>query len=499
MRVLFCQPVSGLLEPSVHIRMCYVEPLGIEYLAAAAEAAGHHASIEYPVIADSEIVEAVIREKPDVVAISIYTYAFREAVRWARALKDAFPEAILIAGGHHPTAEPEAVLHAGFDYVVIGEGEQSLLELLSTIQSGRRECLPNGVATMVEGRMTTGAERQRIRPLEAVPWPRRLPHILADAKNFQVIDPPPSRQVNLAQVSYSRGCPNNCAFCSSAQMWRRKVVWRRPSDVLDEVEHLVATHGTNVIYFPDLELNASAKRLHELCDEFQRRGNPIRWWGLFALRGLDRELLAHLYEAGCVKLSLGVEAIGDDALARLCAGKAPCWEDILTMFQTAHNIGLITRVFLMIGNSEDTPEYYEELCAELPRLAADDMRVSFTTPFPGTDLYRRAKRDGLLAVKDLTQYTTEKPILHNPSMTPAQMFEWRQRIIDVFYSNDLYAERTRERVWKRPALRESYLQYYDRLLNTGTLGQATIERLCSLVAAISAKKKGTTCQVVSRV
>lgn len=481
MRVLFCQPVNDLLEPSVHIRMCYVEPLGIEYLAAATEAVGHEALIEYPVIADSEIVEAVRRERPDAVAVSIYSYAFPEAVRWAHAIKSVAPQTVLIAGGHHPTAEPQDVLDAGFDYVVIGEGEQSLVELLSALRSGHTPELPAGVAAIRGGKMHRGQARQRISPLEALPWPTRLPHILADAKNFQVIDPPPSRQLNLAQVTYSRGCPNNCAFCSSAQMWRRKVVWRDPANVLDEVEHLADTYGTNVVYFPDLELNASPKRLHDLCDEFQRRGNPLRWWGLFALHGLDAELLKHLLAAGCVKLSLGVEAVGDEALARLCAGKAPRWEDVLNTFQTAHSIGLITRVFLMIGNAEDTPGYYEDLCAELPHLAADDMRVSFTTPFPGTDLYRTAKAAGTLAVTDLAQYTTEKPILFNPTMDAEQMLEWRQKIIDVFYSNTLYAERTRNRIKRWPSLRSSYLEYYDRLLATGSLGSDSMEKVRFLV------------------
>ncbi len=484
MKLLFSQPVSDLLEPSVHIRMCYVEPLGIEYLAAAAERAGHESYIEYPVFSEAEILNTVEQERPDVLAVSIYSYAFPEAARWAQRVKAALPGVVLIAGGHHPTAEPEEVLKAGYDYVVIGEGEQSLLDLLAVIESGMNGLLPAGVAALRNGQIERGAERDRIRPLDRVPWPKRLHRVLADARNFQVINPPPSQQVNLAQVSYSRGCPNKCVFCSSAQMWRRQVAWRSPSNVLDEIEYLAETFGTNVVYFPDLELNVSPRRLHELCDEFQRRRPPVHWWGLFAVKGLDLSLLTHLYEAGCVKLSLGVEAVGNEALARLCSGKAPRWEQVLDVFQMAHDIGLITRVFLMIGNSEDTPEYYQELCDEIPYLAADDMRVSFTTPFPGTELFARATEDGLLAVTDLAQYTTEKPILRNPTMTPSDMLDWRERIIDTFYGNDLYSQRTSMRVRQTPGLARSYIEYFDRLLAAGCLREYARSKLRALVARI---------------
>ena len=139
----------------------------------------------------------------------------------------------------------------------------------------------------------------------------------------------------------------------------------------------------------------------------------------------------------------------------------------------------------MIGNSEDTPEYYERLCKNLPHLAADDLRVSFTTPFPGTALFRRAKNEGLLSVEDLVEYTTEKPILHNPRMAAAEMLQWRQRITDIFYSNDMYAKRTEARVRQMPELRESYLEYFERLLISGNLEHQTKRRLRDLIAAIS--------------
>src|SRR3990172_1406198 len=193
MKVLLAQPVSGLLEPSVHIRMCYVEPLGIESICSATRAAGHKCTIAYPVVDTQTLGRILEEEKPSVLGISIYTYAIHEAVQWAKVARALFPEIRIVAGGHHPTAMPEQFLCEGFDYVVIGEGESTFAELLSYIELGENGPIPPGVATIREGAVECGTVRSRIKDLDILPPPDRIPAVLGQARNFQVIYPPPSQ------------------------------------------------------------------------------------------------------------------------------------------------------------------------------------------------------------------------------------------------------------------------------------------------------------------
>ena len=481
MRVLLCQPLGSLREPSVHIRMCYVEPLGLEYITSALQEAGHNVRLAFPIDSIGELKREIAQDQPDVVCISVYTYARDEATTWAKTVKEISPSTIVVMGGHHPTAVPEDVLGPYVDFAVIGEGEHTITHLLEAIGKGSDPNEVQGIAYLLGTQLVRTSARPRIHDIDALPYPHRMRSFLSEAKNYQVIVPPPSKQVSLAQVFYSRGCPNNCEFCSSALTWGRTVVWRKPDIVLDEIEKLQQDYGTNVVYFPDLELNTSPKKLHELCDEFQKRNLGVSWWGLFSARNLDDDLLDHLVESGCVKISVGVEGVGDAAIQNLKSRDDLKWEYIKGRFEKAQDVGLLTRVFIMIGNEWDTVEYYEYICKELPTLAADDLRVSFTTPFPGTSLYKRYLESNKNVVPDFSMYHTEYPVLINKHMSPSELLQWKFSIIESFYQSEYFKFRVISRIKKFPNLKQPYIEYLYRLRVKGGTSNIKIDELLNVL------------------
>lgn len=454
--------------------MCYVEPLGIEYIASSLEAAGHDVRISFPLESMGDLREEIILYQPHIVCISVYTYARDEAMAWARSVKAISPKIIVIVGGYHPTALPEDMLGPYVDYAVIGEGEHTITCLLDTIEKGDDPCNMQGIAYLVGNRLCKTLPRQRINDIDSLPNPHRMKSILQVSKNYQIMIPPPSRQVALAQVFYSRGCPNNCEFCASSQIWGRKRIYRKPENVLDEIEDLQQQYGTNIVFFPDLELNGSSKKLHELCDEFIRRDLDICWWGLFSPRKLDNDILYHIKEAGCVKISIGIEGIGDSAFKNLKSGIDLTWDNIKERFNKAQDIGLITRALIMIGNEWDTPEYYDYICGELPTLALDDIRISFTTPFPGTSLSMKYNKAHNALSKNYSLYHTEHPILRNKYFSVSDLFEWKREIIRSFYLSENYKYRVISRVTRFPILQQPYIEYLSKLKEKGELSNNSI-------------------------
>lgn len=284
--LILIQPLGNLTEPSGYMRTCYLEPITLEYLASAAEGAGYSSKVMTGNISSEELQKAIEQNKPLAVGFSVYTYAYENCLSLALAAKQKAKELgyklFTIFGGYHPSALPETVVSAPeVDFVVIGEGEVTLCELLDSLSQERDPINVAGLVFRQNGKLIRTHPRYRIQKLDQLHMPKRSQKYLNFTRQYQLAYPPPSKQVKVAQVMYSRGCPFSCYFCSSENIWGKQVFWRSPKLVLDEIEMLVVKFGTNLVYFPDLTINASRKKVLELCSEFKKRRLPVHWWALF--------------------------------------------------------------------------------------------------------------------------------------------------------------------------------------------------------------------------
>lgn len=463
--IFLIQSLGKLDQPSGFMRTCSLEPLALEYLESSVEEIGFNPELFFGKIDIEDLLLQIEKQRPFAVCFSVYTYQYIFSLEIADRIKNLAKKLdyspYIIFGGYHPTALPdETILNQSVDFVVIGEGEKTLQELIICLANRSELSRVKGILYEQSGQIIKTEVRERIKDIDDIPLPKRHLSILANTGQYQITYPPPSMQVNVAQVAYSRGCPFSCNFCSSENTWGKNVIWRDPIKVLDEIEMLHEKYGTNLIYFPDLTFNVNEKKVFEICDEFKKRNLPVWWWGLFRLDRLSKDMLIALKEAKCVKLSIGVETVDDDIAHNVKGDYSLVKEDYLEILRYADEIGLIIKAFLIVGFLHDTKDKILGYLEGLFELPLDEIRVTFITPFPGTKIWRDYKENYIdFKMTNWENFTTEEPIILHPSLSNKELIDLRHQLVRDFYLNPKYLEHIANKICSHPNLRDSYLEY----------------------------------------
>ncbi|MFA5369769.1 MAG: cobalamin-dependent protein, partial [Candidatus Omnitrophota bacterium] len=184
-----------------------------------------------------EVGSAIKSFDPDIIGIQVYTGTYKNAQNVAFIAKAFNPEIKVIAGGTHPSLDPEGTLGCrAYDYACRGEGEYTMLE----IASGKD---PAGIKGLTyrgkNGRVINNEERPFITDLDALPFPERSGFFVGDGN------------IDTGAIITSRGCPFRCAYCASPKIWKRKVRYRGVGNVLDELEHMIKKDKVSLVRFQD--------------------------------------------------------------------------------------------------------------------------------------------------------------------------------------------------------------------------------------------------------
>jgi len=139
-------------------------------------------------------------------------------------------------------------------------------------------------------------------------------------------------------------------------------------------------------------------------------------------------------------------------------------EQDFNLLRKLDSLGIISKVFLILGHPDETLAYYDEVVEKLKWMAPDEVRISFLTPFPGTELWNLMDHSRLLTT-DYSQYTTFNPILRMKNLSPEELIEQRTRILKVYYGSEEFDRHVKAKVTANPHLNESFQEFY------GTLGK----------------------------
>ena len=440
-----------------------LEPIGLAYLAGTLEANGHSAAVLLRARDQSLVDYATLAlgQSPQLVGISVLTYAAENAKTLADIVKSADPSVAVVVGGSHPSCVPDFVDHPSFDYAVVGEGERSLLALADKLETGAEAAvIPGLVRKDGEGLATP---RDPVRNLDSLAWPVRT----GEYRSAGLLDRPLGRQRGIAQVSYSRGCINRCAYCSSRAIFGDSVRWRAAAGTVDEIDWLMSARGIDLVYFTDLTFNSDRSRVLALCNEIQRRCPDLRWMCGCRADMMDEELIRGMSAAGCVRIHYGIESADEQLLRRL--GRRQSLERARSILKATHRAGIIVRGYLMLGYPRQTREALRELPNFLRSLAIDDLRVSFYTPFPGTPAFQDAERNDLLSTRNLSLYTTDEPVVRVPGVAREELLEVRSQLFATFYKSHEYRERMQEKLAINPHLKEAYEDFLASLIAQGVV------------------------------
>jgi anaerobic magnesium-protoporphyrin IX monomethyl ester cyclase len=370
---------------------------------------GHYAEIQrdlrHPLW--QELRRVVSSFGPTVVGINATTPKIVSAINVATICKELDPGVRVVIGGPHASCLPEEILrNACVDFVVRGEGENTLLDLIQTLESGGDlgHCL--GLSFRMDEKTVSNPDRPLAENLDDLPYPVREFHV-----NETDIRTPAREGVLFA----TRGCPSRCIFCASHRIWTRRVRYRSPENVVAEIEHLKNRYGLRYMRFDDDSFTLNKGFVTRICDLLAERKVNIDWFCSARVDAVSRELLLKMKKSGCTRINFGVESGNEETLRRIKKGITK--EEIAKAFGMARETGIYTGAYVMIGFPWETREHILETVRFSTGIRPNAIILSIVTPYPGTELYDMSNDLGLLPSDMQYEY-----LLHqNPSIVPAAM------------------------------------------------------------------------------
>lgn len=377
--------------------------------------------------------EELARSKPDLVGITCLTTQAHLALGVARIAKEVCDGCYTVLGGPHATAAPVEVVHdPNVDFVIVGEGERTLLELVKTIDEPDRL---RGVAGLVyedRGKVVVTPPRRPIENPDEIPFPAY--HLFPERKlNLTVDAHGIDTRGRYMEVFTSRGCPYQCIYCH--KMFGKRFRARSPENVLGEIEFLYQEYGIREIHFEDDCFNLDIGRAKRILDLLIGSGMDLSIRFPNGLRAdyVDEELISKMKEAGAYQISVGVETASPRIMRmikkRLDLGKV---EETVGL---AMKHGLTVRGFFMIGFPGETKEEIGRTIEYAKNLDIHFASFSIVTPYPGTELYDMAARGGYIKDRDYSQYFFAMASIETPEFTREELEEITRRAEREFYEH----------------------------------------------------------------
>jgi radical SAM superfamily enzyme YgiQ (UPF0313 family) len=391
-------------------------PIGLAYLGAAAREAGHRVTIvdavgEYirqmlPMkggrflrvgLSDEEIAARI----PESTRVLGVTCAFSEEWPLVRgvieALRRARPDLPIVAGGEHVTAAAEFSMRncPAIDYCVLGEGEETLVELLESVAGLRPLDSVAGIAWMEGGEYRKTGARSRIKDVDAIPRPAwdliPLEAYLGGGFGYGI------GRGRSMPILATRGCPYQCTFCSSPQMWTTRWSARDPQAVLDEIGWAIETYRADNFDFYDLTAILRKEWLREFCEGVIERGYRITWQIPSGTRSeaLDGDTLPLMRRAGCSYFAYAPESGSPAVLARI--KKKVRLERMKDSMRAAVAAGISTKCNMIFGFPGETRKELMESVRFVWNLASvgvADVNIGPFCPYPGSELFDSMCEEG---------------------------------------------------------------------------------------------------------
>lgn len=399
-------------------------PIALAYLAGALRAAGHEPvvldalgegidtySVTYTPealaqgLTNTEILERVDAMAPfDAVAVTaMFTQDWPHTRSIIEALIARHPGKPVIVGGEHATATAEHILRnvPEVTHVGRGEGEFLLAEFADWVDGRIDVTNISGLVHRVDGDVVDNGKRDRITKIDTIPRPA---WDLFDIEPYQggALGYGVERGRSLPILA-TRGCPFQCTFCSSPQMWTTRYVMRNPKDVVDEIEEYLRTYDLANIDFYDLTAVVRKKWILEFCDEIQRRGLKFIWQLPSGTRSeaLDGDVLAAMLAAGCANVTYAPES-GSPAVLKDIKKRVDL-DRLTTSIREAARLGISTKMNLIIGFPDETRrDVWQTLTYSWKQAlhGIDDAGIFLFSPYPGSELYERLRAQG--TIPDMT-------------------------------------------------------------------------------------------------
>ncbi|SNB47009.1 radical SAM protein [Geobacter sp. DSM 9736] len=372
-------------------------PIGLGYIAGTLRAHGHDVVIynqdvhHYP---ERHLTQYLDKEHFDVVGLNFIGgyYQYKKALRISEAINLSKNRPFYMIGGHGPSPEPAFFLEkTGADVVVIGEGEETVIDLLNAIVEKRSFATVKGVAWREGDKVVVNERRPLIKDIDSLPRPA---YDLFPIDHYRLMREPGVSNIDFTmQMISGRGCPFTCNFCYRMDEGFRP---RSNEAIIEEMQLLRKDYGITYIFFFDELLMTGVERIENLCNDLISARLNIKWSCSGRLNFARPDLLKLMKKAGCVFINYGIEAMDDRILKTM--NKALTVKQIEQGIEATLAAGIspgFNIIFGNIGENRDTLRSGVNFLLKFDD-GAQMRTIRPVTPYPGSPLYYHAIDKGLI-------------------------------------------------------------------------------------------------------
>lgn len=413
-------------------------PLGIMYLASILEEVGIDVNIVRLISLDESDPENFIPES-DLYGISSVSLDYSSAKIVGKWLKERGGGKVLI-GGYHATVETKSVFEEKmdngdflWDSVCVGESEKSIIKIVEDVKNKKLKRL---------------YENKDFVDIDSLPFPAR--HLIRDqGGSIFAYDKHYSKNRLSTVISSSRGCPFNCCFCSTRSMWKGKVRFRSFESISKEIENCITEYGIREFRFSDELFTVNKKRTIQLMDWLEKK--EIHWKCSTRSDCVDKDILLSMKRGGCKEIAFGVESADENVLS--CINKKEPIDKSITALENCAEIGINTRVLMMINTPGENSETVSKNINFLEKVPYTCASLSVFKPLPGSPVWKDPDKFGIkILSRDLDRYN---------------IYMWINGEIDENVSEDVFLIKTLPDVDSQIRNRKKMIDYFyiDKKMN----------------------------------
>jgi anaerobic magnesium-protoporphyrin IX monomethyl ester cyclase len=417
--------------PNAHSHPPFI-PLGLAYLGAVAEKAGHQVTVidcQGERLTYDSFRQRIAGVPSDVLGVTSTTLLYNSAKTIMETAREVHPNAVTMIGGSHVSFWDANALNEtkALDVIVRKEGENTFLELLQRIEAQKSYSDVLGTTVRTKDGIVRNQDRPFLNDLDSLPSP---------AYHLLPLDSYHRMGKTIFPIVTSRGCVQWCDFCSTVRMFGRGYRVRSPKKVVDDMESLHNKYGESQFTFYDDAFTINRNHTLETCADIKARGLNVEWDCETRVDAVDKELLEKMHDAGCITIWFGVESGSEKILDKM--HKKINREQVRAAFKMAQKAGMMTIASAVIGFPGETEETAWETINFINSLNPDDIGCYIATPYPGTPMYDEVVKNGWLRVTDFNKYDTATPTFETPDLSMDRLREIKYKAHQKFYLRPSY-------------------------------------------------------------
>lgn len=362
-------------------------PLGLLYLASSIKAHSKHSikvvdafclNLDKP-----GLIQAIEDERPDVIGLSTSTHTFLDSMEALEEASRRLPDAKIILGGYHATFAAEEILRAYpfVDYILKGEAEYSMLELLDCIEKGRDPAGVEGISYLFGGRYVSN-EPSLVDDLDGLPLPDR--GFVSGIDYGYTYHGIPLTFGKFTTMSTSRGCPYQCSYCSCASFSRRKLRYRSAESVVEELQMLYESDYRTVVIVDD-NFTHNRSRVEKICDLIKEKRIRMKLYCEGRVNNASLALLKRMKSVGFDVIFFGAESASKHVLDYYDKKAVP--EQTVAAVENAKRSGMVVITSFILGAPVESEEDMQMTIDLIRRLRPHGVEINILDILIGTKLW----------------------------------------------------------------------------------------------------------------